>query len=132
MNSTLALTPEQQHDAEALRAIWDALPDAHRNEERAAATIGTTPEAVKEYVSGETALNLDALIGFCEYLNVQPADISPRLTRTLQRGTRLLECPELEQLKKTLEMGVNHGKLSGADLGLLQTTVTRFIATATA
>ncbi|WP_273206755.1 helix-turn-helix domain-containing protein [Marinobacter subterrani] len=132
MKTHIELTAEQQHDTDTLQAVWEALPAEQQKVSAVAELIGTSEATARLYLDGKIPLNLDALIGFCEYLDIQPGSISPRLTRTLQRGSRLLACPELERLKRSLERGVTHGKLSDADLALLQTTVDRFIETSSA
>lgn len=80
------LTREETQDAERLNSAWNAYKANHKGATQtwlaAEAGLGTQG-AVGQYLRGKIPLNTDALIAICKVIEVDPAGISPRLTKPL-------------------------------------------------
>jgi len=91
--------------ANKLKTLWKDKQAAHRakhgrilSQEQAAFEMGwQTQSAFYQYLSAKLALNLDTLLKFSAYFNVQPDEIAPELAQKL-RGSHY----ELKDNKLTL------------------------------
>lgn len=87
----LPLTPSQKADASRLsdlldkwkqKNIYSGLPSSQMY---LASLLGFGQSALSQYRVGRIPLNVDALINFARVLDVHPSDISPELSREIDR-----------------------------------------------
>lgn len=84
------LTAEETQEAARLRAAWSAYKSEHKGATQgwlaASAGLGTQG-AVGQYLRGIIPLNVRALLAICAQIEVDPREISTRLTRDIDPGS---------------------------------------------
>ncbi len=123
------LTDEQLADAERLRAIYKQRvaesrargdrPVLNQTEVGERCEWRSPQSAVSQYLNGNVALNLDALVKLSKALDFEPSDVSP----TLAGGIRVGSSPAEEEEDSSAEMVPIVSAKAAAGLGYVNTHV---------
>ena len=94
------LTPEEKADADRLLAIWKLRFEGEVSQEEIAARCGwKTQAAFSQYLLGRIPLNLAALLKISKALDIDPSDVSPRLTADLPPDKNLRDVGNVYQIR---------------------------------
>jgi transcriptional regulator with XRE-family HTH domain len=113
------------------KRIEAAMYAASLNQTSLAALMGVSPQAVQQWISDETAPKRKRLEKLAQVLHVSVAELvtdhPPSSSMTDIANLMLHASPATQDILKTLERGLQEGRLSQDDIKLLEAIAKRLI-----
>lgn len=98
------LSPEQLEDARRLRSVFTQRKrEDGLTQERLAAEIGWSQGAVYQYLHGKMPLNYEALLKFCECLQVSAREISPSMATSMAKAVPIHSDPNITEIERVMQ-----------------------------